>query len=284
MAPKRIKAWELPRRFGETDPEFRERKNRCYFDQQVDDNREWWRRIGYVPALSGKRVLEIGCGHGALAIDAAQRGAAFVLGIDIDEECIAFAIANLSNYPSLRSAVSFSTASLADIASGSFDIVMSKDCFEHVIDLPAVMTELKRILADGGVMICGFSPLYYSPWGDHGRARLRLPWLHAILPESAIKAWLHLTHGQVIQSIADLGLNKITLPEFERLIHSGFWQVQSMRINPHERTTLMSLFNLARRIPRLERFFTISIYAILIKTIAYRPQPALTANSPEQTG
>jgi 2-polyprenyl-3-methyl-5-hydroxy-6-metoxy-1,4-benzoquinol methylase len=283
MAPKKIKAWELPRRSGETDAEFRERKNRCYFDQQIDDNREWWRRIGSAPDLSGKRVLEIGCGHGALSIDAAQRGAAFTLGIDTNEECIAFANVNLANYPSLSRAVSFSTAALSDIATGSFDIILSKDCFEHVIGLPEVMTELKRILADGGVMICGFSPLYYSPWGDHGRTRLRLPWLHAILPESAIRAWLHLWHGQVIQSIADLGLNKITLQEFESLIHSGVWQVESMRINPHGRTTLISFFNFLRRIPALERFFTVSIYAILVKTIAYRPQPVAGANCPEQT-
>ena len=263
MFSKRIKAWELPRLPGETDAELAERRNRRYYEEQVEDNIKWWNRLGVSVDLAGKRVLDIGCGHGALAIQAAQRGAIKVLGIDLDQERINFANANVRDNPVQGVDVSFSTTDLTEIEAGSFDVCLSKDTFEHVIDMPSLMSQINRILADGGILITGFSPLYYSTWGDHGRARLgRVPWLHAILPEWAIKAWLRSRYGQVIDSIADLGLNRMTAPEFECLIKNGRWRVDSLRINQKERSRLMPVFNLLRRIPFLERFFTVSIYAV----------------------
>lgn len=264
MFRKKINAWELPRLPGETDAVWVERMNRCYYEEQVEDSIKWWNRIGVSVDLAGKKVLEIGCGHGALSINAARRGAIKVLGIDIDRERINFANANVRNNPVPGVDVSFSTVDLIEIDAGSFDVCISKDTFEHVIDMPCLMSQIGRVLADGGILITGFSPLYYSIWGDHGRARLgRVPWLHAILPERAIKAWLRFRYDQVIHSIDDLGLNRMTAPEFERLIRNGGWRVDSIRINQKERSRLMPVFNLLRRIRFLERFFTVNIYAVL---------------------
>jgi len=141
---------------------------------------------------------------------------------------------------------------------------LSKNTFEHVIDMPGLMSQINRILADGGILDTGFSPLNYSTWRDHGRTRLgQLPWLYAILPEWIIKVWLRFRYGQIIDSIADLGLNRITAPEFECLIRNSRWRVDSLRINQKEGSRLMPIFNLLRKIPFLERFFTVSIYAVV---------------------
>lgn len=264
MFQKKVNAWELPRLPGETDADLTARMNRCYYEEQLEDNIKWWNRIGVSVDFTGKRVLDIGCGHGALATEAARRGATKVLGIDIDQERIDFANDNVRSNPVPGVDISFSTIDLAEIETGSFDVCLSKDTFEHVIDMPGLMSQINRVLVDGGILIAGFSPLYYSPWGDHGWTRLgNVPWLHAVLPERAIKAWLRSRHGQVIDSIADLGLNKITAPEFESLINNGRWRVDSLKFNQKEQNGLMHVFNLFRKIPILERFFTVSIYAVL---------------------
>ncbi|MGV7852542.1 class I SAM-dependent methyltransferase, partial [Mycobacterium kansasii] len=66
-----------------------------YFESQSQSNEEYWRRLGTAPPdWTGKRVLDVGCGVGALSIEMAQAGA-MVLGVDLDENLIAFADRNL---------------------------------------------------------------------------------------------------------------------------------------------------------------------------------------------
>ena len=56
----------------------------AYFDEQMaESNPEFWSRCGGRPDLRGLRVLEVGCGHGALSVDMA-RGGADVLGVDLN--------------------------------------------------------------------------------------------------------------------------------------------------------------------------------------------------------
>ena len=46
------------------------RAGQIYFDAQQGENAEWWQHIGTSLDLDDKRVLEIGCGYGALSFDA----------------------------------------------------------------------------------------------------------------------------------------------------------------------------------------------------------------------
>jgi hypothetical protein len=87
----------------------------------------------------------------------------------------------------------------------------------------------------------------------------------AILPETAIRAWLRYAHGQVIQSVADIGHNKITLPTFCRLIADGRWHVEALQLNRKRGSRLMGVLNSLRTIPIFERFCTVGVYAVLTR-------------------
>ena len=81
----------------------------AYFHGQLTkSNPEFWSRCGGQPDLRGKRVLEVGCGHGALSVDMARRGA-IVVGVDLNEWRVNFAseLAQ-SRYPELASRLRFS--------------------------------------------------------------------------------------------------------------------------------------------------------------------------------
>ena len=255
--------WVVPRLPGEADASHAVRSGRIYFEAQERENAEWWRRIGTAVDLTGKRVLEIGCGHGALCLDAATRGAAQVTGVDLDAGRVQFARDHLqTHHPRHSERVHFLQAPVEQLpVAETFDVVLSKDTFEHVQELDRLLEEVARRLRKGGLLVCGFSPLYYSPNGDHGRYGLPLPWMHAFLPQPFVLRWATRRRGRPIRSAADVGLNRLTLREFRAMLPPSEWEVVSLRINPIA-NPLRPMFDLLRKVPPLERFFTIGVYGV----------------------
>jgi magnesium-protoporphyrin O-methyltransferase len=78
--------------------------------------------------LTGRRVLDAGCGTGALAVEAARRGAE-VVGIDVSPQLIA--IADERAPDDLRSRLSFRAGDMLDPALGRFDHIVSMDVLIH---------------------------------------------------------------------------------------------------------------------------------------------------------
>lgn len=237
--------------------------NEDYFlDQLARSNVEFWRRL---PPLdfSGLSVLDVGCGHGALAVDIARRGAAAVVGVDINEEPVVFARTYVKrHFPDLADRITFTVDDVANLTQ-RFDVVVSKDSFEHIDDLDAVMLQLQRLLKPGGHLLAGFGPLYFSPFGDHGRYLWRrAPWLPALMPEPLLLKLATLRHGRPIRSPSDLGLNKLTPARFRRIIQAQGWRVQGMKYNGGDKPLLKPM-RMLRAVAPLERYFTTSIYANL---------------------
>jgi len=79
--------------------------------------------------LTGKRVLDAGCGTGALAIEAARRGAE-VVAIDLSPTLVALAQERLSDSLGAGS-IRFCSGDMLDAGLGEFDHVVAMDSLIH---------------------------------------------------------------------------------------------------------------------------------------------------------
>ncbi|GII75423.1 hypothetical protein Sru01_04050 [Sphaerisporangium rufum] len=101
--------------------------------------------------LDGLTVADIGCSAGFIADELAAAGAARTFGVDID-------------VPGLRKAaerfggrVEFVCAdgTALPFPDGSLDVLVFNHIYEHVVDPDAVVAEMRRVLADDGVLYLG---------------------------------------------------------------------------------------------------------------------------------
>lgn len=104
----------------------------------------------------GQRVLDLGCGTGALTIRAAQRGAQ-VKGIDVNPQMLEIA-RKRADAMNLRSNVMLAEMGVAELTAEEpegFDAVTSGLCFSELTDeeLRFTLNEVKRILKPGGLLI-----------------------------------------------------------------------------------------------------------------------------------
>jgi SAM-dependent methyltransferase len=267
MAPADdVVPWKIAPQPGETEAALLYRRSRAMFAYQRGSTDEYWRRIDPTPDLNGARVLDLGCGHGVLTVDLAQRGASEVLGLDLDTEAISFAGDYVpAEYPSIREKVRFVAHDIADLSgSDRFDYVFSKDAFEHILDLEGVVSHIHRLLKPGGQLILGTSPLYYSPFGDHDLIGHRVPWLTA-LPEKPLFRFAAWKTGMHWRNAADAGLNRMTPAKFRSLFQPADWHVEMIKYNVGMSPKMAPLFDALRKIPPIEKYTTVSIYALIRK-------------------
>lgn len=260
----RFEPWNLPPRENETQSELQQRRSKAYFDwQRQFSNAHFWERIGHVD-LRGKRILELGCGHGALAVEMAEKGAASVHGLDLEPQFIDFANRNLSTgHPDISDRVSFAVKRIEDIE-GTFDMLVSKDTFEHLAAPQSAVDAAHRLLRPGGELVVGFSPLFYSPFGDHNQftGKRTLPWLPAFVPLPILLKMASKRTGLSIKSLEDVGLNGLTPRGFHSLFSPDRWRIERLAHN-QGRGRGMRVFSALRRLPLIEKYFTINIYAVV---------------------
>ena len=110
---------------------------------------EWQTLRPMLPDFSGKRVLDLGCGSGILAIAALKLGAASAEGVDIDPVAVRTAGENAA-LNGVQDKLTVLVGDLSDKASGKYDIITANIVANAILSLaPAV----PGLMADGATFI-----------------------------------------------------------------------------------------------------------------------------------
>ncbi len=111
-----------------------------------------------MPDLTGKRVLDLGCGFGHVARYARQMGAAEVLGVDISDRMI-----EAARQATEDPAITYAVIAMQDIKpmSGQFDVIISSMALQYIDDYAAVVKIMAESLTIGGSFLFSIEhPIY----------------------------------------------------------------------------------------------------------------------------
>ena len=126
----------------------------------LNDTLEQPALLSVLPSMSGKRVLDIGCGTGGFCREAVRRGASSVLGMDISKLMCAEAVRLLATHTDTAKVVNQAVED-ATFAPDSFDVVVSSLTLHYVADLAAVVSKVYQWLSRTGVFIFSVNhPIY----------------------------------------------------------------------------------------------------------------------------
>jgi SAM-dependent methyltransferase len=123
--------------------------------------RYWWA----ASLVSGRRVLDAGCGTAYGSEILARAGASEVVGVDADPAAVKEARASTAG-------VTLEVADARDLPhpDGSFDVAVCFEVIEHVDDPETILDELRRVLGRDGLLVVS-SPNrdVYPPGNPHHR-------------------------------------------------------------------------------------------------------------------
>lgn len=108
------------------------------------------RPLENLPDFKNKKVLDIGCGFGWHAKDALERGASYVLGIDVYEEMLAIA---REKHPSEKLEFRLMSVEEMDFPENSFDLALSSLALHYTRDLETLIRKVHHALKPGGKFI-----------------------------------------------------------------------------------------------------------------------------------
>ena len=112
------------------------------------------------PDLSGKRVLDAGCGTGALAVECARRGAR-VVAVDLSPQLVDVARQRIGALPdgaAMLERIDLRSGDMLDVTFGSFDHVVAMDSLIHYSMFDAVRVLESLAWRTHGSMVFTFAP------------------------------------------------------------------------------------------------------------------------------
>lgn len=171
--------------------------------------------------LSGKTVLDIGCGGGILAESMARKGAS-VSGIDLSEKAL-----KVADLHSLESGVQvryemISAEELATREPARYDIVTCMEMLEHVPDPASVVRACATLVKPGGQVF--FSTLNRNP-KSYLFAVIGAEYLLRLLPKGTHDYAKFITPAELSQFIRNAGM---TVDNLKGMSYNPLTQMYSM--------------------------------------------------------
>jgi len=120
-------------------------------------------RLGYIDSIadiSGKRILDVGCGGGILSESMAEKGAN-VTGIDMGEAPLEVAKLHLLETGQEVDYKKIPVEELAELEAGTFDVVTCMEMLEHVPDPSSIIHACHKLVKPGGYVF--FSTINRNP-------------------------------------------------------------------------------------------------------------------------
>ena len=147
--------------------------------------------------MPGQRVLDLGCGTGALSLRAAQRGAT-VRGIDVNAQMLEMAGQRVEA-ADLTDSVELCEMGVAELGSEvdqGYDVVVSSLCFSELTEGERIyaLKETYRVLKPGGLLLLADEVLPRGPIRllVHWLIRLPLTVITYVLTQTTTRAIRHL--------------------------------------------------------------------------------------------
>ncbi len=231
-------------------------------------------------ALTGKDVLDLGCGEGDLSFYVANLPVRSITGTDVDHDRVRSATARAEQRsfavpPRFIPASSFNRIDMPD---ASVDVLLCFDVLEHIMDYPDILRDWKRVLRPGAEVMIWWMP-WYHPYGHHIESLVPLPWAHVFfsdrtliktcariydLPEFKPRVWDMDEAGRKKPNkwlaMTELPeVNRLSMAEFEGLCRQLGLRIEERRIRGFGGGALASFTHLFTRIPGLREFFSSSV-------------------------
>ena len=211
----------------------------------------------------------VGSGLGALSAYTALCGARSVLGVDVWDSRVQWSSRKLAErFPELTNVRFSSTTTDKMDGSEQFDAIVSQNTFEHIADIDAVLASFSRLLKPGGRAYIGFSPLYHSPFGDHGELRspVKLPWLHLVAGRQGVIAAYNKANRERVSTLQECGFNGLKPNDFRKAFARCGLEIERLLVNRTDgkaKQLAMSAVSMLTRIRALEPYFTTGMYVTL---------------------
>jgi 2-polyprenyl-3-methyl-5-hydroxy-6-metoxy-1,4-benzoquinol methylase len=191
--------------------------------QGLDGAPEWPTLRAMLPNLTGKRVVDLGCGYGWFSRWAAAGGAHSVLGIDVSEKMLAQAHMHETPDPIAYRRGDLEALVLPEQA---FDIAFSSLAFHYVADASRLYRMIAQALVPGGRLV--FSTEHpvlmasiHSGWMQTANGRRVWPVSDYFREGERVTDWLsagvvkyHRTLGTTFSALVDAGFRVEQLVEF----------------------------------------------------------------------
>lgn len=203
--------------------------------------------------LDGKRVLDVGCGHGSFTVAAGVAGAT-AIGIDLVEAKLQIGWQQArARVMRPRGSVRFWCTDVVRYRDEPFDIILSHETFEHLENLPAALENLYSLLKPGGRLYAAWGPLWPSVFGGHYWLQKSLfgvpiPWSHRLFTNRSNRP----------------GVNQLDYKAYRYIIGASPFEIVSWEANVGDHWGY-KVFRVLAKIPGLRDAFTQNVYVTLGK-------------------